>query len=73
MSPAHPKRHANKNNMPAFRSDQGPGAEVYLQEFRAYLATEIQIQGVRQALFWMAVQYHLVAQRFRQPIPQAIA
>jgi quinol-cytochrome oxidoreductase complex cytochrome b subunit/mono/diheme cytochrome c family protein len=34
MSPAHPKRHAAKNAMPAFRSDDGPGAEVHLQEFR---------------------------------------
>jgi quinol-cytochrome oxidoreductase complex cytochrome b subunit/mono/diheme cytochrome c family protein len=34
MSPASPKRHAAANEMPAFRNDQGPGAEVQLQEFR---------------------------------------
>jgi hypothetical protein len=34
LSPAHPRRHAANNEMPAFRPDDGPGAEVHLQEFR---------------------------------------
>ena len=34
MSPASPKRHAANNQMPAFRSDQGPASEVQLMEFR---------------------------------------
>ena len=34
MSPAHLKRYPATNEMPAFRSDAGPGAEVQLQEFR---------------------------------------
>jgi quinol-cytochrome oxidoreductase complex cytochrome b subunit/mono/diheme cytochrome c family protein len=35
MSPAHKLRHAAKNEMPAFRNLDGPGAEVHLQEFLA--------------------------------------
>jgi quinol-cytochrome oxidoreductase complex cytochrome b subunit/mono/diheme cytochrome c family protein len=34
MSPNHPKRYPATNEMPAFRSDAGPGAELQLQEFR---------------------------------------
>jgi len=34
MSPAHAKRYPADNQMPAFRSDEGPGAALQLQEFR---------------------------------------
>jgi quinol-cytochrome oxidoreductase complex cytochrome b subunit/mono/diheme cytochrome c family protein len=32
VAPAHPMRHGAKNKMTAFRNDQGPGAEILLQE-----------------------------------------
>jgi ubiquinol-cytochrome c reductase cytochrome b subunit len=35
MSPAHPLRHAARNEMPAFRNLDGPGAEVHRLEFEA--------------------------------------
>jgi len=42
MSPANPKRHGKKNEMPAFRADEGPGAAIHLQEFRdAYPDTPV--------------------------------
>jgi quinol-cytochrome oxidoreductase complex cytochrome b subunit/mono/diheme cytochrome c family protein len=35
VAPAHPMRHGAKNNMTAFRNDQGPGAEILLRELAA--------------------------------------
>jgi quinol-cytochrome oxidoreductase complex cytochrome b subunit/mono/diheme cytochrome c family protein len=32
VAPEHPMRHGKKNKMPAFRNDQGPGAEIFLRE-----------------------------------------
>lgn len=34
MSPGHAKRYGEKNTMPAFRNLDGPGTEIYAQEFR---------------------------------------
>jgi len=34
MSPAHPRRHARNNFMPAFRNLEGPGADVHALEFK---------------------------------------